>query len=73
MSTNSYSKINIVPNRNYKHSGPKSYVYLLQKWGFQPTLPGPYVHVDKIVREGFGFGFFKKIFGKTRTDSALAK
>ncbi|OBT49712.1 hypothetical protein VE04_09911 [Pseudogymnoascus sp. 24MN13] len=73
MSTQDFSKIKVVPNSNYQHSGLKSYVYLLQKWGFQPTLPGPYVHVDKVVRQGFGFGFLRKIIGKTRTDSALAK
>lgn len=73
MSTNSYSKIKVIPNRDYQLSGPKSYVYLLQKWGFQPTLPGPYVHVDKVVRQGLGFGFFKKIIGKNRADSALVK
>lgn len=73
MSTNDYSKIKVVPNKNYQRSGPKSYVYLLQKWGFRPTLPGPYIHIDKVVRQGLGFGFFKKICGNTRTDSALAK
>jgi hypothetical protein len=73
MSTQDSSKIKVVPNSNYQHSGLKSYVYLLQKWGFQPTLPGPYVHVDKVVWQGFGFGFLKKFIGKTRTDSALAK
>ena len=73
MSIDSYSKIKVVPNMNYQRSGPKSYVYLLQKWGFQPTHPGPYVHIDKVVRQEFGFGFMKKILGKTRTDSVLAK
>lgn len=73
MSTNNYSKIKVFPNRDYQLSGPKSYVYLLQKWGFQPTLPGPYVHVDKVARQGLGFGFFRKIIGKNRTDSVLVK
>ncbi|KFX86643.1 hypothetical protein V490_08975 [Pseudogymnoascus sp. VKM F-3557] len=74
MSSQNFSKIKVIPNKNYQHSGPKSYVYLLQKWGFQPTLPGPYVHVEKVVREGLGFGIFRKFCGgKTRTDSGLAK
>ncbi|KFZ19559.1 hypothetical protein V502_03583 [Pseudogymnoascus sp. VKM F-4520 (FW-2644)] len=60
-------------HRRLGYISPKSYVYLLQKWGFQPTLPGPYVHVDKVVRQQFGFGFLKKVLGKTRTDSVLAK
>jgi hypothetical protein len=73
MSTHSYSKIKVVLNKNYQRSGPRSYVYLLQKWGFEPTLPGPYVHVNKVVQQGHGFGLLKKIGGKTRTDRVLAK
>ncbi|KFY15088.1 hypothetical protein V492_02239 [Pseudogymnoascus sp. VKM F-4246] len=73
MYTDTFSKIKLVPNVDYKRSGLKSYVYLLQKWGFQPTLPGPYVHVDKEVPQRFGVGLFKNIVRKTRTDSALTK
>jgi hypothetical protein len=40
-------KIKLIPNKNYKRSGTKSYVYLLRKWGFQPTLPGPYTQAQK--------------------------
>jgi hypothetical protein len=35
-------KINITTNKNYKKSGTKSYAYLLSKWGFEPTMPGPF-------------------------------
>ncbi|KAI9889775.1 MAG: hypothetical protein M1814_004977 [Vezdaea aestivalis] len=35
-------KCKIITNKNYKASGTKSYVYLMHKWGFTPTEPGPY-------------------------------
>ncbi|CAD6444376.1 2c0cb8fd-29d5-460d-9789-5af2ab26cb71 [Sclerotinia trifoliorum] len=41
------SRVRLVPNKNYKRSGIKSYVYLLNKWGFEPTLPGPYFQMNK--------------------------
>jgi hypothetical protein len=44
-------KIKLIPNKNYKKSGTKSYVLLLRKWGFQPTLPGPYTQVQMAVKE----------------------
>ncbi|KAF2666098.1 aspartic proteinase precursor [Microthyrium microscopicum] len=36
-------RIPIKHNTHYKPSGPKSYVWLLRKYNFTPTLPGPYV------------------------------
>ncbi|KAI9048522.1 hypothetical protein LZ554_007355 [Drepanopeziza brunnea f. sp. 'monogermtubi'] len=39
------SKINIVTNPEYKKDGLKSYAYLLNKWGFNPTQPGPYLQI----------------------------
>jgi hypothetical protein len=44
-------KVKLVPNKHYKRSGIKSYVYLLRKWGFQPTLPGPYFQVQRATTE----------------------
>jgi hypothetical protein len=44
-------KIKLIPNKNYQKSGTKSYVLLLRKWGFQPTLPGPYTQVQMITKE----------------------
>jgi len=37
-------KIPLVHNKNYQRHGTKSYVYLLNRFGFQPTKPGPYFH-----------------------------
>ncbi|KAK4148024.1 aspartic peptidase domain-containing protein [Dichotomopilus funicola] len=36
------SKIRPLLNNNYRRHGTKSYVYALNKFGFQPTKPGPY-------------------------------
>ncbi|KAL2043695.1 hypothetical protein ABVK25_012533 [Lepraria finkii] len=30
------------PNSNYKRSGTKSYVFLMKKYRFSPTMEGPY-------------------------------
>lgn len=36
------NRVSLIHNPNYKRSGLKSYVYLLNKYGFIPTLDGPY-------------------------------
>lgn len=46
------SKVKIVHNQNYKRHGTKSYVHALNRFGFQPTLPGPYLHIDKVRQHG---------------------
>lgn len=33
-------KVKAVRNKNYQRHGTKSYVYLLNRFGFQPTKPG---------------------------------
>ncbi|CAJ2502830.1 Uu.00g102240.m01.CDS01 [Anthostomella pinea] len=42
------SKIKAVRNPNYKHHGPKSYVSVMNRYGFDPTKEGPYYHIDKV-------------------------
>lgn len=37
-------KIKAVHNKKYQRHGTKSYVHLMNRFGFQPTKPGPYVH-----------------------------
>lgn len=68
-------KIKIIPNKKYKKSGPKSYVYLLQKWGFEPTQPGPYLHINKVTQTGhLGLlGKLGKAGGKAKTHKVLVK
>ncbi|KAF8853059.1 aspartic proteinase precursor [Acephala macrosclerotiorum] len=65
-------RIKLVHNKKYKRSGPKSYVYLLQKWGFEPTLPGPYFQMQKVTQTG-KHGHFHKHGGKATTHRVLAK
>ena len=61
-----------VHNPNYKRSGIKSYVHLLNKYKFQPTQEGPYF-VGKTVRHQGKFGIKKLIGGKSKTVSVLQK
>jgi hypothetical protein len=42
----SLSRVALRGNPNYKASGIKSYVWLLRKYGFKPTRPGPYQHSE---------------------------
>jgi len=42
----SIQKIARVKNSAYKRNGTKSYVWLMQKYGFQPTQEGPYFQKD---------------------------
>lgn len=52
MATSSLTKVRVIPNKNYRASGTKSYVYLLSKWGFEPSMPGPYYQMDKPIQTG---------------------
>lgn len=46
----SITKIARVKNAAYQRNGTKSYVWLMQKYGFQPTLEGPYFQKDFTTR-----------------------
>ncbi|KAG4429571.1 hypothetical protein IFR05_014946 [Cadophora sp. M221] len=65
-------KIKIVTNKKYQKNGLKSYVYLLQRWGFQPTQPGPYIQLNKASESGHK-GLLSKIGGKSATPRTLVK
>nr|WBO26482.1 aspartic peptidase A1 [Trichoderma longibrachiatum] len=56
-------KITAVRNKNYKRHGPKSYVYLLNRFGFEPTKPGPYFHQHRIHQRGLAHPDFKAAVG----------
>lgn len=66
-------KIKLIQNKNYKRSGTKSYVYLLRKWGFQPTLPGPYTQIQKASATARQHHRFKKHGGSTHTHPVTVK
>jgi len=68
-------KVKIVHNTKYQKSGTKSYVYLLNRWGFEPTKPGPYFQMNKVSQTGHHglLSRLPKIGGKARTKRVLAK
>lgn len=68
-------KITAVRNKNYKRHGPKSYVYLLNRFGFEPTKPGPYFHQHRIHQRGLAHPDFKAPVGGrvTRTKVLVKK
>lgn len=46
------SRVHLIKNPNYKASGLKSYVYLLKKYNFAPTLDGIYHVTDLVQHQG---------------------
>jgi hypothetical protein len=72
MATQGLQKIRIIPNRNYRRSGIKSYVWLLNKWGFEPTMPGPYFQTNKVSQTGRQ-SLLGRIGGRTELQRVLAK
>lgn len=71
--SNKFVKINLVKNKNYKPSGTGSFVHLLRKYHFNPTLEGPYHYGKKVEQQG-KFGALKaRIGGKARIHQALLK
>ncbi|EMR65674.1 putative aspartic endopeptidase protein [Eutypa lata UCREL1] len=50
--TRGLEKVKVIHNENYKRHGTKSYVYLLNRFGFTPTKPGPYHFVDQPKEPG---------------------
>ena len=63
-------KVRVIRNPNYQRHGTKSYVSLLNRYGFNPTRPGPYHHVAKTS----GLETLKKVIGRQpRQDRVLVK
>lgn len=63
-------KVRVVRNPNYQRHGTKSYVSLLNRFGFNPTRPGPYHHINKTS----GLEALKKVVGRRpREDRVLVK
>ncbi|RFU30962.1 hypothetical protein B7463_g5370, partial [Scytalidium lignicola] len=65
-------KVKIVANSKYKRSGLKSYVYLLNKWGFEPTKPGPYFIMNKVTAEDRR-ARLKRHGGRSKTHHVVGK
>lgn len=66
------AKIKLVRNKNYKASGTASFVHLLRKYQFNPTLEGPYHYGNQIHQTG-KIGLKARIGGKARVHKALLK
>ncbi|KAJ2903731.1 hypothetical protein MKZ38_009469 [Zalerion maritima] len=65
-------KVVAARNANYKAHGTKSYVYLLNKFGFNPTKPGPYHHAKRVQQRGLA-GMGVAAGGRVRFEKALVK
>ncbi|KAI1641430.1 aspartic endopeptidase [Biscogniauxia mediterranea] len=68
------SKVKVVQNPNYVRHGTKSYVYLMKRFGFQPTKEGPYRHVERVRQRGLVPEQFKAaIGGRAHKERVLVK
>ena len=66
------TKVNLIYNPEYKRSGLKSYVALLNKYNIRPTKPGPYFAQNVVQTQG-KFGANMMVGGKTRVKHRLMK
>lgn len=66
------TKVRAKPNQNYKRHGTKSYVYLLNRFGFEPTKPGPYHRVSTLQQRGLAHSHIA-VGGRAAITSRLAK
>jgi hypothetical protein len=66
------AKIPFIRSRNYKRNGTKSYVYLLNKFRFEPTRPGPYVLENRFNQRGLA-GFGAPVGGRLHINKVLVK
>ncbi|KAL9568934.1 hypothetical protein ACKAV7_006920 [Fusarium commune] len=57
------SKIMAKRNPNYEPHGTKSYVHVLNRFGFEPTKPGPYFHGHQIQQRGLAHPRFHAAVG----------
>jgi hypothetical protein len=65
-------KVQAIPNKNYQRHGTKSYVYLMNRFGFQPTKPGPYYHKTSFHQRGLARSTVPK-GGRLRMHTELVK
>ncbi|KAL9597605.1 MAG: hypothetical protein Q9219_005044 [cf. Caloplaca sp. 3 TL-2023] len=66
------TRINRLPNPKYQRSGLKSYVFLLNKYKFSPTKPGPYFLGGKVQQKG-KHGIGRLFGGKAHVQRVLQK
>ncbi|KAL6819934.1 aspartyl proteinase [Trichoderma camerunense] len=67
-------KITAIRNKNYKRHGTKSYVYLLNRFGFEPTKPGPYFQEHRVHQRGLAHPDYNApVGGRVHITKALHK
>ncbi|KAI1110410.1 eukaryotic aspartyl protease [Nemania sp. NC0429] len=67
------TKLRVVRNPNYKRSGLKSYVSLMNKYGFDSTKEGPYYHINRVAQRGLASHGYHKKGGRVRGEHVLVK
>ena len=72
MAAKNLQRVALVHNPKYKRSGIKSYVHLLNKYRFHPTMEGPYFMGGKMHQQG-KHGIHKLIGGRAHMESVLQK
>ncbi|KAI1260073.1 eukaryotic aspartyl protease [Xylariaceae sp. FL1019] len=65
-------KLRVVRNPNYQKHGLKSYVSLMNKYGFDSTKEGPYGHINRVTQRGLARNEHKA-GGRARTEHLLVK
>ena len=68
------SKVKVVVNPNYKRHGTKSYVHLMNKYGFEPTKPGPYFQAKHLEQRGLSHNHgHRRVGGRAHISGTLQK
>lgn len=66
------SRINLIPNPNYRKSGTKSYLHAMRKYRFHPTKDGPYFFTSAVQQTGRIFTA-KAVGGRARVHQVMCK
>lgn len=68
--TSDLTEVELVPNLSLDRSGLKAYGYLLSKYGFNPTKPGPFTTVPQVQGQS-NFRVSHAVGGKTTVPNQL--
>ncbi|KAI3334287.1 eukaryotic aspartyl protease [Ustulina deusta] len=67
------AKLRVVRNPNYKRSGLKSYVSVMNKYGFDSTKEGPYYHINRVTQRSLAHHEHHKKGGRVHKEYLLVK
>ena len=65
-------RVELIPNPKYKRSGTKSYVHLMRKYRFTPTMEGPYT-IGSVAHHQGKHGPQHAVGGKTTMQHNVLK